>query len=584
MKPGGLERKQASPDRRFLVLMVLVVLSGLLMALRLVKLQILDRNLYRVLAADQHDLEAKILPSRGRILIKDRTDGKWYPMAGNRYAWDLYAAPRDMKDPITAAHALAPILEIPDVDLISKFTKDPDDPYEPIRRDVSQEIKDQVEGLGLSGIGFSRRTARLYPEQGLGGQAVGVVTLDEYGKMVGRYGVEYSFDSLLAGSPGFVETETDAEGRRLIFGKGRLREAMDGSDILLTLDRPIQFKACEIIRSGVERYEADGGTIIVMEARTGAIWAMCSWPDFDPGNLREVEDVAVFNNPALFAPYEPGSVFKAFTMAAGINEEKVNPKTVYVDEGSIELDDFTIQNSDKQAHGKQTMEDVLDKSLNTGSIFVQQELGKKLFREYVQRFGFGKETGIELRPERIGDISSLERPGQVFAATASYGQGITATPIQLISAFSVLANKGVWIEPHIVEEIVHPDGTRDTEAIQHKTREVISRETAQTITRMLVNVVEGTHGANAAVPGYWVAGKTGTAQVAKQNSRGYEVGKVIASFIGYAPADDPEFVLLVKLDHPKKGQWGSETAAPLFGEMAEFLLRYLNISPIRPLE
>jgi len=566
--------------RRFLFLLVILIIVGFIFALRLAKFQILDNEVYRVLASDQYDLEAKLLPGRGRILIKDPMDGKLYPLAANRDSWQVYAEPKNLSDPVVTAHELSSVLGVPDVDLIAKLADKPDDPYELIARDVSSEVLEEIKSKNLAGIGYSRSIARLYPEKNMGGQVIGVVTENDQGLLQGRYGIEYAFDESLAGHPGSLAAETDAAGRRIIFGQSKILEARDGVDIVLTLDRSIQFQACERIRQGVLNYQADGGTMIVMDSATGAILAMCSYPDFDPANLKDVSDVAVFNNPATFIAYEPGSVFKAITMAGGLNEDKVNPNTTYEDKGFLEIDDFTIKNSDGKVHGIKTMTEVLDESLNTGSIFVQRQLGRKVFQDYVKAFGFGEKTGIELRPEAAGDISSLDNKGEIFAATASYGQGITVTPIQLIAAFGALANYGKLMQPYIVSEIINADGTRETTAPK-VVREVISQRSAQLITRMLTSVVEGSHGSLAQVPGYWVAGKTGTAQVAKQGSRGYEANKVITTFIGYAPADEPKFVMLVKFENPKTTMWATSSAAPVFGDMAKYLLNYLNIKPTR---
>ena len=582
MRQRYLQEKKESHNtgRRFLFLLFILIIAGFIFVLRLAKFQILDKEVYQVLASDQYDLEAKLLPNRGRILIKDPMDGKLYPLAANRDAWQVYAEPKNMKDPVIVAHELSAVLGIPDVDMIAKLADKPNDPYEPISRDVETEVVEELKSKNLEGIGYARSIARLYPEKNMGGQVIGVVTENDQGALQGRYGVEYTFDELLAGHPGSLAAETDAAGRRIIFGQSKLMEATDGADIILTLDRSIQFQACERIKQGVLNYQADNGTMIIMDSDTGAILAMCSYPDFDPSNLKEVEDVGVFNNPATFIAYEPGSVFKAITMAGGLNEDKVNPNTTYEDKGFLEIDDFTIKNSDGKVHGIKTMTEVLDESLNTGSVFVMRQLGKKVFQDYVKAFGFGESTGIELRPESTGDISSLDNKGEIFAATASYGQGITVTPVQLIAAFGALANYGKLMRPYIVSEIVHADGTREVTEPK-MVREVITQRSAQLITRMLTSVVEGSHGHLAQVPGYWVAGKTGTAQVAKQGSRGYEANKFITTFIGYAPADEPEFVMLVKLENPKTTMWAASSAAPIFGDMAKYLLNYLNIKPTR---
>ncbi|MFA6100062.1 MAG: penicillin-binding protein 2 [Patescibacteria group bacterium] len=564
---------------RFWVFTAVLIIAGVIIALRLGKLQILDHQMYNVLASDQHDLKTKLLPDRGRILIRDKTDGKLYPLASNREAWLVYATPKIMTDPVKIAQQLAPILGIPDVDLINKLNK-PDDPYENLAKDVPYDTIVKIKELQLQGIGFASQNARLYPEKNMGGQEIGLVTQDDKGDLVGRYGIESSFQDVLAGKPGSLIGEKDATGRRLTFTDQVFREAVNGADVILTLDRSLQYKACELVRQGVLNYEADNGSIIVANPQTGEILAMCSYPDFDPGNLKDIKDVGVFNNPAVFTAYEPGSVFKAITMASGIEAGKVGPKTTYVDTGLEEIDDHKIKNSDGKANGVQTMQQVIEKSLNTGVIFVQRQLGKPLFREYVKKFGFGQKTDLGLKPEAAGDISSLEKKGDIWAATASFGQGITVTPIQLIAAYGALANQGKFMKPYIVSEVAYPDGRREVTKPEELNQPISSRA-ARLISGMLVSVVENGHGKQAAVPGYWVAAKTGTAQVAKRNGVGYEATEIKATMAGYAPADDPKFVMLVKFDNPRKSDWAETCAAPVFGDMASYILRYLDVKPTR---
>lgn len=519
------------------------------------------------------------MPDRGRILIRDRTDGKLYPLASNRESWLVYATPKNMEDPVKVAQQLAPVLGIPDVDLITKLTK-PDDAYENLAKDLPYDTVLKIKDMRLEGIGFSSQNARLYPEKNMGGQLIGLVTPDDQGNLIGRYGIESSYQDLLAGKPGSLIGEKDAKGRRLIFTDQVFREAVNGADVILTLDRSIQYKSCELVRKGVIDYEADHGTILVADPETGAIMAMCSYPDFDPGDLKNIKDVSVFNNPAVFTAYEPGSVFKAITMACGIEAGKVGPKTTYVDTGLEEIDDFKIRNSDGKANGVQTMQDVMEKSLNTGTIFVQRQLGKLAFKEYVKKFGFGEKTNLGLRPEAAGDISSLEKKGDIFAATASFGQGIMVTPVQLVAAYGALANQGKLMKPYIVSEIVHPDGRREVTEPEMIAQPITARA-SRLISGMLTSVVENGHGKKAGVPGYWVAAKTGTAQVAKKSGAGYEANQIIATMAGYAPSDDPKFVMIVKFDNPRKTEWAEASAAPVFGDMAAYILRYLDVKPSR---
>jgi cell division protein FtsI (penicillin-binding protein 3)/stage V sporulation protein D (sporulation-specific penicillin-binding protein) len=318
-----------------------------------------------------------------------------------------------------------------------------------------------------------------------------------------------------------------------------------------------------------------------MEPDTGAILALCNVPTYDPNEYSKVEDVGVFNNPAIFEAYEPGSIFKPITMAAAIDAGRVTPNTLFEDTGSVQIGQHTIRNSDGKAHGWQTMTQVLEESLNTGTIFAVRELGARPFLKYVEDFGFGAATGVELDTEAPGNIESLRKKGDIWSATGSFGQGITATPLQMVVAFGALANGGKLMTPHVVAERVSADGQTSKVAPQ-EIRQVITKRASALVGGMLANVVENGHGKRAAVPGYWVAGKTGTAQIARTDGQGYEKDDSIGSFVGYAPVDDPAFVMLVKLVRPRDVEWAESSAAPLFGDIAKFLLQYLQIPPERP--
>ena len=577
-----LARHMPNADSRLTAAAVIFAIIGSLVILRLGYLQIAQYGMYAFLASDQHDIEKKLLPTRGQILVRDRADGSLHPLASNRLAYQVYAVPRDMKDIATEGHALASALLLDDAATMAKLTRRPDSQYELLAKDVDPSVVDALQAQNLSGVGFLKTTVRLYPEKGIGGQLLGFVAQDAASGPRGQYGIEGAFDKVLAGTAGELVAEKDASGRRLTIGNSEITEAVDGSDVILTVDRTIQYQACDIISRAVTKYGADAGSLIVIDPATGAVLALCSAPDFDPSEYNKIKDIKTLGNPAILNAYEPGSVFKAVTIAAGLDADKITPKTTYVDMGVEKIDDFEIRNADKKAHGVQTMIDVLDESLNTGTIFVQRLLGKDAFRKYVEAFGFGKKTNLGLSPEAKGNTAPLANKGDVFAATASFGQGISMTPIQLTAAYAALGNGGKLFHPYIVEEIVHPDGTRE-KTKPFETGHPISSRASHLISGMLVSVVENGHGKRAKVPGYWVAGKTGTAQVAKPNGRGYEADITIGSFAGYAPADDPKFVMLVKIDHPRDVQWAESSAAPVFGEMAKFLLTYLEVPPDRPI-
>ena len=444
-----------------------------------------------------------------------------------------------------------------------------------------KEGRSELSLVNIVGIGFTMEFHRVYPEGNIGAHALGFTNLiDE--KLRGQYGLEGFFDEELFGQYGSVKTERGASKNIMILNDREYIQAIDGDDFYLTIDRSVQFTVCQKLNETALRHGADGGSVIIMNPATGAILAMCSWPDFDPNNYQEVEDIKVYNNPVVFSQYEPGSVFKTITMAAALDLEKITPETTYNDEGKVMVAGWPkpIKNSDydqKGGHGEVNMNTVLEESLNTGAIFAMEQVGKNSFADYVKNFGFGEISGIELSAENAGDISNLsgKRITEVNAAVASFGQGITVTPLQMLNSYAAVANGGILMKPYMVEKVVHDNGAE--EIIQpRQIRQVISERTATLLSGMLVNVVESGHAKLAAVDGYYVAGKTGTAQVASSAKQGYS-DRTIHTFIGFAPVEEPKFVMLVKLDDPKGIDFAASSAAPLFGEIAEFLLNYYQV-------
>jgi len=443
---------------------------------------------------------------------------------------------------------------------------------------VNQEGKEKEKELTISGLGFFIKPYRFYPEGNIGANMLGFVSYASE-EQRGSYGLEGFFDQELYGKPGSLNVERDALGKIIISDSKQYNDAQDGSDLILTINRSIQFKACKKLNQAVRRHGADGGSVIVMEPKTGAVLAMCASPDYNPNNYRLAKDINIFNNPAIFSQYEPGSIYKAVTMAVGLDQAKVTPQTTYEDTGKVKIADYVIENSDRLAHGKVNMAAVLEQSLNTGAIFVMRQVGPSVFAKYVKDFGFGEKTGIELEGESKGDIKNLAQDKdnqELYAATASFGQGIAVTPLQMVLAFVAVANNGILMKPYIVKEIIKSDGTKITTQPQ-QIRRVISEKAATILGGMLVNVVENGHGKKAAVKGYYIGGKTGTAQVPRKVGRGYQPGAHIGSFAGFAPVDDPRFVMLVRIDNPRDVQWAESSAAPLFGEIAEFILNYYQV-------
>ena len=560
---------------------------AVLICLRLFTLQVVDASYYSALAEGQYAFYENLYPERGEILAQDLKDGQLYPVATNINLGFVYADPRNVKDVHATAEKLSTILGFNDqekLELEDKLAKT-DDQWEPVKKKVPEEelalIDEAKVAHELQGISYYRQPFRTYPKTGFGGHVLGFVGSNDDGTTSGKYGIEGYFEEELAGTPGFLQSEQDAAGRLVPVGDQSYEPAVDGADIVLTIDRNIQYTACTLLRQAVLRHGADGGSLVILDPETGAVLAMCGAPDFDPNTYNQVSDIQTFNNPATFNAYEPGSIFKPITMSAGIDAGAVTPSTTFEDTGEV-TDvgcETPIKNSDDKVYGVQTMTQVLEESINTGVIFVMKALGRQRFADYVNQFNFGLYTGIELSKEVPGDVSSLKLNSDCYAATASFGQGITVTPLQMAAAYAALANGGHLMQPYVVEEKRYADG-RVEKTTPIEVRQVISEKTANLVSAMLISVVENGHGKKAKVSGYYIAGKTGTAQVAGPGGS-YSADNTIGSFAGYGPVGAPKFAMITRIDHPRDVQYAESTAAPLFGEIANFLLRYFEVPPQR---
>ncbi len=573
--------KKKSDEEPFRVVFafILFLLVALILLGQLYRIQVRDHRAWSDRAMQQRLSTVDTKAQRGEIFLHDRDAP--YPLAVNREYMLVYVAPRHVVDVSEVALELSRILSLDEGDILRKLA-DKSDPFEIVKRRLSDEEVAQVKELKLKGVSLLPEKYRYYPAGKLASQVVGFTSLGEQGGS-GGYGIEASFNGELKGTFSKMREERDAGGRWISLSHTRTDAPEHGDSLTLTLDRAIQHEAEKIVHASREKHEAERVTAIVMEPTTGNIFAMASSPDFDPNAYAQTEDFSLFLNPAISMTYEPGSVMKPITMAIGLDEKKISPSTEYVDTGSVSEPGFTVRNSESKVYGRSTMTKVLEESINTGMIFVERLLGHETFADRLKRFGFGEKTGIRLPAEATGDLSNLinTRIGIQFY-TAAYGQGITTTPLQVVSAYAALANGGVLMRPQILDSITRGDGS--VEKIQPEAiRRVISRETSDTIGHMLRSVVVNGHGKRADVPGYEVVGKTGTAQVADTDGKGYADDKSIGSFVGYAPRKNPRFVVLVKVDNPKDVLWAESSAAPAFGELMQFLLEYARIEPTLPL-
>ncbi|MBL7155351.1 MAG: penicillin-binding protein 2 [Candidatus Portnoybacteria bacterium] len=569
---------------RISLLIVIIFLVGSGVLTRLFSLQILQYDYYSVLAQDQHGLDKILFPQRGEIFIQDLSDSRrnnqenYYPLATNKEFYQVYIIPKDIIDnqKEDLAVRLAELLEIEKEIILQRMNK-ADDPYEPIKHKVSQVIAQEIANWQINGLAVAPETWRYYPNNQLACHLVGFVGMKDE-ERIGQYGLEGYYENELKGQVGFLSGQKDTSGYRIPSLKQELKPAQDGPHLILTIDQNIQFKAEKELRQLVERWQAEAGTIIVMEPTSGAIRAMANWPTFDPNQYSQVADIDIFLNPVTQKVYEPGSVFKPITMAAGLDSNQIFPETIYQDKGQLRIKGSTITNVDGKVYGEQTMTQVLEKSINTGAVFVQQKIGQDIFQDYVQRFNFNQPTGIDLIGEVKGNISNLFTGREINLATISFGQGITMTPLGLITALGAIANQGKLMRPFIVEKLIYPDGSEIVKEPQ-VIKEVISSQTAEKLTKMLVSVVDKGYGRPARVAGYSVAGKTGTAQIPDLERGGYSEDETIHTFVGFAPAFEPRFIILIKLDKPLGIRFAADSVSPVFKKLAEYLFNYLEIPP-----
>jgi cell division protein FtsI/penicillin-binding protein 2 len=571
---------------RLRLLLSFFILFALLVGARLAYLMIWQHNFYVALSAGTHETSGHLFPIRGQIYLQDSRTGEKYPVAMNRDYFLLFADTRAINSDEVASSTAAKLATLFNYDanrqqIIYNQLNKRTDPYEPIENKIDEETMNKIKEMNLPGISFVRKIFRFYPESNLAAAVVGFLGKDKNGSDLGNYGVEGYWQKELAGKGGFVLGPKSAVGALIPMAGGTFSPAEDGADIILTIDRALQFTTCEKMREKMIEYGATSASLLIMDPITGAIRAMCSLPDFDPNIYNQVESARVFNNNTIFTPYEPGSIFKTITMAAAVNEGVVSPQTTFVDTGSrAGLCDTPIRNAMDKSYGLQNMSQVLENSVNTGMVFVAEKLGKEKFKDYLNNFGFGTRLGLELDSEMSGSLATLSANKNnrmdCYTATASFGQGITVTPLQMVSGYSVIANGGKLLKPYIIDEIRYADGHVE-KTKPKEIRQVLDKKAALLTSSMLINVVEKGHAKMAQIHGYYIGGKTGTAQI--PGPGGY-TAETNHTFVGIAPVDNPKFVMLVKFEKPQR-LWAENTVVPVFGELTDFVLKYYGIPPTR---
>lgn len=584
MLEENLERPRNS-NLRINILVGFICLLAFIVLVRLFYIQIFQHGKYLEKANAQQSRKFTISARRGEIYVQDG-NGQIYPAALNQQIFVLAVDPKFIKDRDKTSEELAKYANNKSTDEVRELIDDKDSRYVVLNRKLSGQDAENIKSLKLPGVILAEEQGRNYPEGELFAHVTGYVNNDGQG----QYGVEQYMNGDLSGTDGVSKAVTDSLGVPITSNENTIVKPKDGADIILTVDRNIQAMAAKALKDAVTNNKAESGSIIVMDPKSGAIRAMVNYPVYDPNNYQAVgqSEYKKFINSSITNISEPGSGFKTITMAAGLDTGKVTPDTKYEDTGEAKIDDRVIKNANEKRYGTSTMTDVIQKSLNTGVFFVLKQLGtdpnkvtqkgKDVFYDYIRKFGFGEKTGIELTGESKG---ILKKPDSydVDYANMTFGQGISTTSLQLISAVSAIANGGTLYKPYVIDKVNFSDGESKAYSPKVVQSNVISTQAAASLSEMMKQVVLKGSAWPTRMAGYNIAGKTGTAQVPKSNGDGYEENKNIGSFVGFAPVEDPKFIMLVRIDYPKVDGFAEKTAVPAFAEIAKQLFMYYQIPP-----
>lgn len=573
-----------STERRITAIGVMILALIGVIGLRLLYVQIIKSKSYRAQASTSQSRKFAIPAQRGQIYAYD--DDQVVPLVLNETFKTVYADPTLINNKAKIATEIAASVGGNAGEYEKKLKTKGN--YVVLVEKVPSAAGQKLKDKDLIGIGLTDQVYRTYPEGDLAAQVLGFVNNDG----AGQYGVEGYMEKELGGVDGLRQVKTDTRGNPIAIAGSVDKTATDGKSYVLTIDRNIQAQAELSLASGVKNVGAKSGSVIVMDPNSGAIKAMANYPTFEPSDYSKIRDYSRFSNSVVTDQFEPGSGFKMFTMAGGLDSGKVRPETTYNDTGEVELDGYKINNSSDKKWGVQNMGDVIEKSLNTGVIFVLRSMGgnpnditlagKKLFYSYVQKFGFGKTTGVEQSGEAAGSVNTPNTisGNDVNYANMTFGQGISTTMIQMITAASAIANGGKLYQPQLVAGVKTEAGVK---AFSPKVinSQVISKKAASEITTMMEAVVQGKYGSGykARMPGYIVAGKTGTAQIPNPNGKGYREDKNIGTFIGFAPSKNPQFIMMVRINEPKAEGFAESTTVPVFADIAKWLVTYMQIAP-----
>lgn len=551
-------------------------MAFLVLIARLFSWQVIKGKALATQARGQYEVGTKLEAQRGSILASDGTY-----LAARSAGWLVTASMPEIKNITEVANKLAPLLinegeetydeEIRLKELLTKAGV----VWIPLKHKVPDENKKNIDALQIEGIGFEEEETRSYPEASTAAHLLGFVGKNIEGEDTGYFGLEGYYDLALAGKPGFLSSEKDARGVPILLGNERQASPVGGVDLITHIDKGIEILAEKKLKEGIEKYGAKGGSVIITNPKSGAIIASSSYPSYNPTEYSDFTN-DLFRDPVVADAFEPGSVFKVIIMAAALDAGVVEPETKCdICGGPLRIDKYLIETWNKEYRPDSTMVDVIVHSDNVGMSFVGQKLGADRIYDYLDKFGIGKKTGIDLQGEASVKLRDKSTWNDVDVATASFGQGVAITPIQLLKAVGAIANQGVMVTPQVVGKL-ESDGWY--QEIEPDTGErIISEDAAKNITAMMVEAAKNGESKWTYLRGFNVAGKTGTAQIPIAGH--YDAEKTIASFIGFAPANNPKFLMLVTLKEPTSSPWASETAAPLWYSIAKDLFLRFGIQP-----
>ena len=548
------------PVHRLVVVLVAVMLAIGGIVIRLAVLQVRESGTYAELGSTQRVHNEALPAIRGEML-----DRSGVPMALTLDARDIYANPSLVVDAATEAAQIVPVLGLRDKAVRAALSSPGTFAY--IERQVDLDVAQHVADLHLPGIGLLPVAKRYYPAGPVAPQVLGFVNIDG----VGTTGLERQYDQLLAGSPGERTVELSAQGQEIAGGRQVVQDPQPGSSVVLTIDRDLQFQAQEYLRTAVQQNRAKGGTIVVLDPHTGDVYAMASYPWFDPNSFASFDSTRYVNR-AVTDTWEPGSVNKTITAAAALESGAVTPTERFEVPGTRQVEGYTIHDAEPHPTETMTLGDIIAHSSNVGASLVADRTGNQTMQQIFTRFGYGTATGVGFP----GEAAGLMPPApwsDLTRATVSFGAGVAVTPLQMASVYATIANGGTWVQPRLIDSTIGPDGVRH-DAPSPITRRVLRPSTTRTLTQMLAYVVQDGTGDRAQIAGYQVAGKTGTAK--KLDPNGHYVSRYVASFIGFLPASRPRVVVAVIIDEPRT-VFGGVAAAPVFQEVARYAIQRLGI-------